>query len=118
MRTLAVHHHCGSYMCYIIIVELFKPEKAASAIWDDTDQAIEIISFKLAHRCCAHLQILSLETHPHTHPTLLNITDKMLKFSVSKILFVVVFNDCECINVQELQNLTPKILRASIKAFV
>ncbi len=118
MRTLAVHHHCDSYMCYIIIVELFKPEKAASAIWDDTDQTIEIISFKLAHRCCAHLRILSLETHPHTDPTLLNITDKMLKFSVSKILFVVVFNDCECINVQELQNSTPEILRASIKAFV
>ncbi len=96
-------------MCYIIIVELFKPEKAASAIWDDSNQAIEIITFKLAHRCCAHLQILSLEIHPRTHPTLLNIIDKMLKFSISKILFVIVFNDCECINVQELQNLTPEI---------
>jgi hypothetical protein len=90
-------------------VELFKPEKAASAIWDDTDLAIEIITFKLAHRCCAHLQILSLEIHPRTRPTLLNITDKMLKFSISKILFVIVFNDCECINVQEFKNLTPEI---------
>jgi hypothetical protein len=42
----------------------------------------------------------------------------MLKFSVSKIMFVVVFNDCECVNVQELQNSTPEILRASIKTFV
>jgi hypothetical protein len=36
-------------------VELLKPEKAASAIWDDTDQAIEImcldvIRFKLLAR--------------------------------------------------------------------
>jgi hypothetical protein len=71
-------------MCYSTIVELFKLEKAASAIWDDTDQVIEIIYFKLlAHRCCAHLQIQSLETHPRTHPTLLNITAKrVLKFSV------------------------------------
>jgi hypothetical protein len=49
--------------------------------------------------------------------TLLTI-EWMLKFSVSKILFVVVFYDCECINVQELQNLTLEILRASIKTFV
>jgi potassium large conductance calcium-activated channel subfamily M alpha protein 1 len=33
VRTLAVHPHCGCHMC--IIVELFKPEKAASVIWDD-----------------------------------------------------------------------------------
>jgi len=58
-------------------VELFKPKKAVSVIWDDIDQAVEIIWFKLlTHKYYAHLQILSLETHPHTHPTLLNITNK------------------------------------------
>ncbi len=53
VRTLAVHRHCGSQVR--VIVELLKPEKAASAIWDDTDQAIEImcldvIRFKLLAR--------------------------------------------------------------------
>jgi predicted HAD superfamily hydrolase len=93
VRKLAVHPHCGCHMC--IIVELFKPEKAASVIWDDINQTIEIgclniIYFKLiAHKCCAHLQILSLETHPHTHPTLLNITNKRVNaqvFSLKKIV--------------------------------
>jgi hypothetical protein len=76
-------------MCYNTIVELFKPEKAASAIWDDTDQAIEITCFKLAHRCCAHLHILSLETHPCTHPTLLNITDKRMNAQVFSLKNIV-----------------------------
>jgi hypothetical protein len=76
-------------MCYSIIVELFKPETTASAIWDDTDQAIEIICFKLAHRCCAHLQILSLETHPRTHPILLNITDKRVNAQVFNLKNIV-----------------------------
>jgi len=42
----------------------------------------------------------------------------MLKFSISKKLFVEVFNEYECINVQELQNLTLEIVGISIKTFV
>jgi hypothetical protein len=76
-------------MCYSIIVELFKPEKATSAIWDDINQAIEIICFKPAHRCCAHLHILSLETHPRTHPTLLNITNKRVNAQVFSLKNIV-----------------------------
>ncbi|CAK9193104.1 unnamed protein product [Sphagnum troendelagicum] len=62
VRTLAVHRHCGSKVR--VIVELLKPEKAASAIWDDTDQGIEImcldvIRFKLLARSC---QIKGLST--------------------------------------------------------
>ncbi|KAH8961722.1 hypothetical protein BDL97_05G064000 [Sphagnum fallax] len=62
VRTLAVHRHCGSQVR--VIVELLKPEKAASAIWDDTDQGIEIIClevirFKLLARSC---QIKGLST--------------------------------------------------------
>jgi potassium large conductance calcium-activated channel subfamily M alpha protein 1 len=45
VRTLAVHRHCGSQVR--VIVELLKPEKAASAIWDDTDQGIEIICLEV-----------------------------------------------------------------------
>jgi potassium large conductance calcium-activated channel subfamily M alpha protein 1 len=45
VRTLAVHRHCGSKVR--VIVELLKPEKAASAIWDDTDQGIEIICLEV-----------------------------------------------------------------------
>ncbi len=76
-------------MCYSTIVELFKPEKVVSAIWDDTNQAIEIICFKFAHMRCAHLQILSLETHPCTHPTLLNITDKSVNAQVFNLKNIV-----------------------------
>jgi hypothetical protein len=58
VRTLAVHRHCGSKVR--VIVELLKPEKAASAIWDDTDQGIEImcldvIRFKLLARRCVFI---------------------------------------------------------------
>jgi hypothetical protein len=55
---------------------------------------------------------------PILHCWTLLTREWMLRFSVSKILFVVVFNDCECVNVQELQNLTLEIWRASIKNFV
>ena len=53
VRTLSVHRHCGSSVR--VIVELLKPERAASAIWDDTEQGIEImcldvIRFKLLAR--------------------------------------------------------------------
>jgi potassium large conductance calcium-activated channel subfamily M alpha protein 1 len=41
VRTLSVHRHCGPKVR--VIVELLKPEKAVSAIWDDTEHGIEII---------------------------------------------------------------------------
>jgi hypothetical protein len=41
VRTLAVHRHCGSKVR--VIVELLQPERAAGAIWDDTEHGIEII---------------------------------------------------------------------------
>ncbi len=33
VRTLVVHYHCHSHLR--IIVELLKPEKATSVLWDD-----------------------------------------------------------------------------------
>lgn len=45
VRTLAVHRHCGPKVR--VVVELLQPEKAAGAIWDETDQGIEIICLDL-----------------------------------------------------------------------
>jgi len=61
VRTLAVHRHCGSKVR--VVVELLQPEKAAGAIWDETEQGIEIICldltrFKLLARSC-HIRGLS-----------------------------------------------------------
>jgi hypothetical protein len=74
----------------------------------------DIIHFKLfAHRCCACLQILSFGTHASYFVEYYWQESDCLKFSI-----LVVFNDWKCINVQELQNITPKSLRAFIKTFV
>lgn len=63
VRTLSVHRHCGPKVR--VIVELLKPEKAVSAIWDDTEHGIEIICldiirFKLlARRYCSRSHPIS-----------------------------------------------------------
>lgn len=53
-----MHRHCGSKVR--VIVELLQPEKAAGAIWDETEHGIEIICldltrFKLLARRLSHV---------------------------------------------------------------